>query len=281
MALGRQVQPVALPAFARHRRPDVAHAEAVGDADAPRLLDLGADGGEPGARLARGDDVAQAERGGVEPRLAGAGREVGGEGERAEERGDAEPRDQLEQPPRLADTDRHDRRPARLDRHVVGDAAGVERVVQAVRDRVVGAQAGDPERLAADARVRLVVGLGKPDRHGLAGRAGGHVQPHQVLARRAQVPTERRAVLLALAQLLLGGERDRGELAGAADARPVERRGRLEVLELLGERAHTATVLRRLFRPLGGSPRRARTSRHCARRAARRRRAPRPPPRGR
>ena len=86
VAVGGQVQPLALAALAGHRRPHVAHAERVGDADAPGRLDLGADGGEAGAGLARGDDVAQAERGGVEPRLAGAGGEVGGEGERAEDR---------------------------------------------------------------------------------------------------------------------------------------------------------------------------------------------------
>ena len=224
MALGREVQPLALAALAGHRRPHVAHPERVGDGDAPGGLDVGADGGEARARLARGDDVAQAERGRLEPRLAGLRGEVGGEGERPEDRRDAEPRDQLEQPPRLADADRHDRRAGRLDRHVVGDAARVERVVEAVRDGVVGAQAGDPERLAADGRVRLVVALREADRDRLAGRAGGHVQAHELLARRAQVLPERRAALLARAQLGLGREGQLCEHAPAADPLPVERR---------------------------------------------------------
>ena len=178
------------------------------------LLDLGADGGEPGARLARGDDVAQAERGRVEPGLAGAGGEVGGEGERAEDRGDAEARDQVEQPPRLADADRHDRRAARLDRHVVGDAAGVERVVEAVRDGVGGAQAGDRERLAAD------LASSPRGRRCVSPIATGSPVVPEVTCRRtrssrsrAQVLAERRAAVLALAQLVLGREREVGELA--------------------------------------------------------------------
>ena len=66
------------------------------------------------------------------------------------------------------------------------------------------------------------------------------MQAHEVLARRAQVLAERRAALLALAQLLLGRERELGELAAAADPLAVERRGGLEVVELLVERAHAA-----------------------------------------
>ena len=99
-----------------------------------------AHGGEPRAGLARGHDVAQAERARIDPELARAGGQVGGEGERAEDRGDAEPRDQLEQPARLAGADGHHGRAARLERHVVGDAAGVERVVEAVGHHVVRPQ---------------------------------------------------------------------------------------------------------------------------------------------
>ena len=62
--------------------------------------------------------------------------EVGGEGERAVDRGEPEARDEVEQPLGLADADRHDRRARGLQGHVVGDPAGVERVVQAVRDDV-------------------------------------------------------------------------------------------------------------------------------------------------
>ena len=65
---GGQVQAVGVAALAGHRRPDVAHPERVGDGDVPRALDLGAHGGEAGAGLARGDDVAEAEGGGVECR---------------------------------------------------------------------------------------------------------------------------------------------------------------------------------------------------------------------
>src|SRR4051794_5283726 len=270
---GGQVQPVALAALAGHRRPHVAHPERVGDGDVPRPLDLRAHRAEPGAGLAGGDDVPEAEPGGLEAgparappaigggrrraaeRRGGAGRgdgddvreaerggleaglarapsEIGGERQRAEERGDAEARDQVEQPPGLPDTDRHDGGARRLDRHVVSDPARVERVVQAVRDGVRRAQAGDHEGLAADRRVRLVILAREADRHRLARRSGGDVQPHELLWRGAQVLAERRRPALALAQLLLGGERQLGELAAALDALSVEGRVRLEVAQL-------------------------------------------------
>ncbi len=69
---------------------------------------------------------------------------------------------------------------------------------------------------------------------------------HEPLGRRAQVRAERRLRALALAQLLLGGERQPRQvrglahvLADAAQALAVERARRLEVLELLAERAHS------------------------------------------
>src|SRR3954451_5898047 len=241
---GGQVQAVGVAALAGHRRPDVAHPERVGDRDAPRALDLGADGGEAGARLARGDDVAEAEGGGVDASFAGLGGEVGGEAQGAEDRGDAEARDQVEQALGLADADRHDGGAGRLDRHVVGDAAGVERVVEAMGDGVGGEEAGDRERLAAELRVGLVVVLGEADRHRLAGGAGGDVQVDELLGPRAQVLAERRLPLLALAQLVLGREREVLEGAAALDALAVEGRAALEVVELRGERAHAATRTR-------------------------------------
>src|SRR4051794_20235427 len=241
---GGQVQAVGVAALAGHRRPDVAHPERVGDGDAPCALDLGADGGEAGARLARGDDVAEAEGGGIEVLLARLGGEVGGEAQGAEDRGDPEARDQVEQALGLTDADRDDRGAGRLDRHVVGDAAGVERVVQAMGDGVGGEEAGDRERLAAEARVGLVVVLGEADRHGLAGGAGGDVEAHELLGPRAQVLAERRLPLLARAQLLLGQQRQLCEGAPAADAVAVEGRARLEVVELGVERRHAATLAR-------------------------------------
>ena len=67
----------------------------------------------------------------------------------------AQLRDELEQAPRLARPHGHHRGAARLEGHVVGDAARVERVVEAVGDHVIWAHAGDPERLAARARKDL------------------------------------------------------------------------------------------------------------------------------
>ncbi len=241
-----QVKPLALLARARHRGPHVAHPERVDDARSPGRLDLGPHRGQPGPGLAGRDDVPQPERERVHADLARPLGEVGRERERAEDRVDAEPRDQVEQPARLAGAHRHDGRAARLERHVVGDAARVERVVEAVRDRVAGAHAGDPERLAAHGAVRLVVRLREPHRHGLAGGAGGHVHAHEPLARRAQVRPERRIRALALAELVLRGEREprqvgRGAhvLADAAEPLGVERARRRQVGELLLERGHS------------------------------------------
>src|SRR3954454_19735836 len=241
---GGQVQAGGVAALAGHGRPDVAHPERVGDRDAPRALDLGADGGEAGARLARGDDVAEAEGGGVDASFTGLGGEVGGEAQGAEDRGDAEARDQVEQALGLADADRHDGGAGRLDRHVVGDAAGVERVVEAMGDGVGGEEAGDRERLAAELRVGLVVVPGEADRHRLAGGSGGDVQADELLGPRTQVLAERRLPLLARAQLLLGQEGELRQLAPALNALAVEGRARLEVLELCVERGHAATFVR-------------------------------------
>ena len=139
--------------------------------------------------------------------------------------------------------------PLRLERHVVGDAARVERVVEAVGDHVVRAQARDPEGLAADRAVRLVVGAREAHRHRLAGGPRGHVHAHEPLGRSAQLRAERRLRALALAQLLLGRERQPRQvgrlahvLADAAQALAVERARRLEVLELLLERPHPCGV---------------------------------------
>ena len=182
---GGEMEPVALAAGACHRGPDVRHPERVGHARAPRLLDLGAHSGKARARLAGRDDVAQTELARLDAGLAGATGQIGREGERPEQGVDAEPRDQLEQPPRLAGAHRHHRRAAPLERHVVRDSARVERVVEAVRDYVVRSHARDPERLAADRAVRLVVGSREAHRHGLAGGPRGHVHAHEPLGRGA------------------------------------------------------------------------------------------------
>ena len=209
-------------------------------------LDLASHRRQAGARLAGRHDVADAERARLHAELARPRREVGGERERSEDRRDAEPRDQLEQPARLPDPDGDDGRSARLERHVIGDAARVERVVQAVRDHVVRPQPGDPERLAAHRAVGLVIGSGEAHRDRLAGRPRRHVHADQALARRAQVRAERRISALALAQLLLGRERQPRQVvrtahlgAHAAQALRVERARRLEVGELLAEGAHS------------------------------------------
>ena len=239
--LRREVEAVGVAALAGHRRPHVAHPEGVGDGDVPEAWISS----RTAARPAPGSPAVTMWR---SPRAVGSRPsslarlgQVGGEAERAEDRGDAEAGDQVEQPLGLADSDRDDRGTGRLDRHVVGDAAGVERVVEAVGDRVRGEEAGDPERLAADRGVGLVVALGQPDRDRLAGRAGGDVEADEVLGLRAQVLAERRLALLARAQLVLGQERDLVQLAAAADALRVERRAGLQVGELVVERAHAAT----------------------------------------
>jgi hypothetical protein len=178
--------------------------------------------------------------------LARPGSEIRRVRERAEDRGDAEPRDQLEQPARLARPHRDHGGAASLERHVVRDPSGVERVVQAVRDHVVGAQARDPEGLAAHSAVGLVISAREADRKRLPGGPGCDMHAHEALARRAQVRSERRLRALALAELLLGGEREQRQivpaphlLAHAPQPLRVERARRLEVGELLLKRAHS------------------------------------------
>ena len=68
------------------------------------------------------------------------------------------------------------------------------------------------------------------------------MEADELLGPRAQVLAERRLPLLARAQLLLGQQRQVGEGAPAADALAVERRARLEVVELGVERGHAATL---------------------------------------
>jgi hypothetical protein len=158
VAARRQVQAPAGVALAGHRRPHVAHAERVAHRGLPQRLDPRPDAARAGSGLAGRDDVEQPEvLDRIQAGLASALGQVDGVGERAEQRVDAELGHELEQPRRLADADRHDGRPARLERHVVSDPAGVERVVEAVRDRVLAPDAGDRERVAPDARVRRVV----------------------------------------------------------------------------------------------------------------------------
>ena len=101
---------------------------------------------------------------------------------------------------------------------MVGDAAGVERVVQAVRDRVVRPRPGNAERLAAHGPIRLVVAPGEPDGDRVTGRAGGDVHAHQPLLRRAQVRPERRIVALPGAHLLLGHQRQLRQVGDATEA---------------------------------------------------------------
>jgi hypothetical protein len=232
VARDRQVQAGARLALAGHRRPDVAHPEAVGDGGAPGRLDLRAHGAEARAGLAGGHDVAQAERRRVDPGLARAAGQVRGERERAVDRGEPEAGDELEQAQRLADADGDDGRSGSLDRHVIGDPARVERVVQAVGDDVVGAQAGDRERGAADGGVRLVITAREADRHRLAGRTRRDVQAHQVRARRAQVLAEGRPGRLRGAQVGLGQQRDVGQSARAGDPLAVEGRAAFQIGEL-------------------------------------------------
>ncbi len=136
--------------------------------------------------------------------------------------------------------------PDRLERHVVGDAAGVERVVEAVGDGVGGVEAGDRERLAADRELASWSCWVSPI------ATGSPVVPEVTWRRTrsfgvgAQVLAERRLPVLARAQLVLGGEGELGELAAALDALAVEGGARLEVVELVAERgAHAAATASR------------------------------------
>ena len=129
---------------------------------------------------------------------------------------------------------------------MVGDAARVERVVEAVSHGVVRPHAGNPERLAAHGAVRLVVALREAHGHRLAGGSRRHVHAHEALPRRAQVGAERRVAPLALAQLVLGREGQVAQVGGAphplahaTQPLAVEVARRLQVGELVLKRAHS------------------------------------------
>ena len=163
-------------------------------------LDLRAHRAQARAGLARGDDVAQAQRRRVDAGVARAAGQVRRERQRAVDRREPQAGDEVEQPLRLADAHGHDGRARGLERHVVGDAAGVERVVEAVGDDVVVAHARDGEGGAADGRVGLVVCAREPDGHRIPGRPRCDVQAHERLGgtrtgarRRAAARPARRA----------------------------------------------------------------------------------------
>jgi hypothetical protein len=130
-----------------------------------------------------------------------------------------------------------------------------------VGDDVVAAQSGDAEGRAADGRVGRVVGGREADGHRVAGRPRGDVQPHERLARRAEVLAERRARRLRGAQVGLGQQRDVRQTPRAGDPLAVEPRAALEVGELGPERGgvvHARTLAnaaRRAVRRDGPLPR--------------------------
>ena len=230
------MQPLARRTLAGHGRPHVAHSEAVGHRGAPGRLDLRAHRAQAGAGLARRDDVAQAERRRIDACLSRAPGQVGRERQRAVDRREPQAGDEVEQALRLANAHGHDSRAGGLERHVVGDAAGVERVVQAVRDDVAVAHAGDGEGGAADGRVGLVVGAREADGHRIPGCPRRDVQAHERLGRRAKVLAEGRPRGLRSAQLCLGQQRDVLERPRAGQPLAVEGRAALQVGELGSQR---------------------------------------------
>ncbi len=138
-------------------------------------------------------------------------------------------RDRLEELPRLADAEGHDRRAARFDDHVVGDAAGPELVVQAVDDAEPGPRAGAEHRPPAEPGDHVHVALREGDDQRATRRARGAVDAHDAVRRARDVVAERRRRLLGEPDLLLVGERQRLEAVqrhvpgdGRAELPPVE-----------------------------------------------------------
>jgi hypothetical protein len=193
------------------------------------------------ARLPAGDDRTQAELGGVEALLLGAARQVVRIGSDREDPVGAKRREQVEQPLALAEPDRDDRRPGRLERHVVGDPARVEGVVDAVQDGLVGAHARCPKSPGAGLRRALEIAAGEPDQERRPRRAGGDVQPDDPLAVDAGDGPERRVLGLGREQFGLRRERQGGKILERPDGRVaeplgVERRAGADVRDLHGQR---------------------------------------------
>src|SRR3954451_655137 len=96
------------------------HASSISRRTAPRPAP-----GSPAVTRWRSPRVVRLDAG-----LARAGREVGGEAEGSEDRGDAQRLDEVEEPAGLAHPDRHDGGARGLERGVVRDAARVQGVVE-------------------------------------------------------------------------------------------------------------------------------------------------------
>ena len=91
---------------------------------------------------------------------------------------------------------------------MIDEPAGVEAVVEAVEDHVVGARAGRPERARSDAGRRLQILRGVAEHERLSGRARRQMDADDVDGIGAGEVAERRLGFLRDPQLLLRRERD-------------------------------------------------------------------------
>ena len=241
----REVEPVARLALRAERRPDLTEPVGIGDARAPGRLDPPAELGDVAARLAAGDEREQPEARRVEPLRDRALGEVVRVRRDREHPGRPQRREEVEQPVALPEPDRDDGRAGRLQRHVVGDPARIERVVDAVEDRVVRR---DPRRTkgpGARERRPLEVAAREPDQQRRPGRPGGDVEPDDLLLRDAGERPERRVLRLRREQLRLGHERLLGELG--------ERRAGRAVRGRTATRARTRSICPGSARPWSAS----------------------------
>src|SRR5262249_19952546 len=120
---------------------------------------------------------------------------------------DAELDDRLQQLPGVPDAEWHGGRPARLDDHVVGDAAGPQLVVEAMHDEQAGARAGAEHRPSTQSRYQLDISLRETDGERAASGARGLVDAHHPLGRASHMVAPGRPRLLSDADLFFVGER--------------------------------------------------------------------------
>ena len=214
-AAGAEVHPVLGLAFAPQRDADVADPHRLGDLRSPAGLEAGPEGRLAAARLARHEHPLDARSAQVEPSSCGPLDDVGRVGRRQHGSLGAKAVDRGDEPLGVAGADRD-----------VAQPDPVERGERGAGDEGPGVVGRDDPLAAPDARGGVAPGRagdpvvevagGERDEARRAGRAGGRVDPDELLGPRAEVRADRVVRRDRLAQLLLPGERELRDLSEPA-----------------------------------------------------------------
>ncbi len=126
---------------------------------------------------------------------------------RARNRVDAELADGVDQLPRAADAERHDRRAGSLETGMVAVTTHPQAIVQTMHDAVARTEAGGALCATGDARGHARIGFAEREVHGHTGSAGSAVHPADLARFAGEIRSERRVAALILADRFLVGQR--------------------------------------------------------------------------